>query len=516
MNPPPPALQSSATAERELRLRLATDALGVGVFEVAGEVPVWENDCMYQIFGRDPARGPIGPQEFVESVLHPDDHPSLTAAFDSAIAEGRTLTVPCRIRRQNDGVWRWIEFTCHPGTDAQGNTRVVGVVADVTERYQATERLRESEQRHRTLAQALQLHQARLETALHAGHLGAWQWDVGRGTAQWSDGLYEITGLTQQHGDEPIERFLQLVPDDDLPQVQQNMQRLVEHGEFPPIEHRIRRADGQLRWVHSSGRALRDDEGRVRTIVGVLADVTEQKQLELALREQSRRKDEFLAMLGHELRNPLAPVVTAASALKRGVAPERAQRLYDVIERQSLQLTHLVNDLLDASRLTTGRIQIRPREVWAADVVRSAVEALEPELQRRGQQLELQHHGEARALQADPARLSQVLVNLLHNASKFSPDGGRIELHVNEQPQQLVVQVRDQGCGMAPELLTQVFGLFVQGPESAHRTRGGLGIGLALVQRLAQMHGGDVQAHSDGPGRGAVFTLRLPRDARAA
>ncbi len=230
------------------------------------------------------------------------------------------------------------------------------------------------------------------------------------------------------------------------------------------------------------------------------------------LREATRRKDEFLAMLGHELRNPLAPVVTAVNALKRGLPPERAQRLYEVIERQSRQLTHLVNDLLEASRISTGRIVLQPTAMWMDAAVRSACEAVQPELHRRAQVLDTERRGTAAPLRADPTRLAQVIANLLHNASKFSPQGATIRLMVDEEPDHVLLQVVDRGRGIATDALPRLFELFEQAGERGPDLQGGLGIGLALVKRLVELHGGWVRADSEGPGRGAVFTVWLPRE----
>lgn len=224
----------------------------------------------------------------------------------------------------------------------------------------------------------------------------------------------------------------------------------------------------------------------------------------------ARRKDEFLAMLGHELRNPLAPIVTAVDALQRGVPSDRAGRLYQIIGRQAQHLTHLVNDLLDAARITTGRITVRPVPMLVDEALHNAVEAMQPRLNERGQQLHVQHSGLPAPLVADPTRLTQVLINLLHNASKFSPNGASIDLQVDEQPEAVVFTVRDRGVGIEPAALSKVFELFAQAGER-DPSHGGLGIGLALVKRLVELHGGTVTASSAGLGQGAEFTVRLPR-----
>lgn len=227
------------------------------------------------------------------------------------------------------------------------------------------------------------------------------------------------------------------------------------------------------------------------------------------LQDTARRKDEFLAMLGHELRNPLAPIVSAVDALQRGLPPARAAQLHAVLGRQARQLTRLVDDLLEASRISTGRLALQPQPMRIGDAAASAVEALQPRLERRRQRLRLEHRGAPAALLGDPARLSQVVANLLHNASKFSPDGAEIVLRIDEHPHEVQLQVSDPGEGIAPGLLPRLFDLFVQGaPQDGH---GGLGIGLALVRQVVALHGGKVQAASDGPGHGATFTVTLPR-----
>lgn len=232
-------------------------------------------------------------------------------------------------------------------------------------------------------------------------------------------------------------------------------------------------------------------------------------QLVDELQDTARRKDEFLAMLGHELRNPLAPIVSAVDVLQHGVPPARMAQLHAVIARQSRQLTRLVDDLLEASRISTGRLALQPQAMHIGDAVTSAVEALQPLLGRRRQSLRLEHHGTPAPMRGDPARLSQVLINLLHNASKFSPEGAEIVLRVDERPHEVQLQVSDTGRGIDPALMPRLFDLFVQG--AAQDGHGGLGIGLALVRQVVALHGGKVHAASAGPGRGASFTVTLPR-----
>jgi signal transduction histidine kinase len=238
-----------------------------------------------------------------------------------------------------------------------------------------------------------------------------------------------------------------------------------------------------------------------------------QLQMELTdrLREADRRKDEFLALLAHELRNPLAPIVNAVGVMRldAGLAPELAW-CRDVIDRQSRQLTRLVDDLLDVSRITRGKIRLRPERIDLAQVVDSAVETSRPGIDARGHRLVVRLPEGPLELDGDPARLTQVVANLLNNAAKFQEDGGLIEVHVDRDGDFALVSVRDHGFGIAPEALKKVFELFTQGERETDRVQGGLGIGLSLVKNLVELHGGFVSAQSAGPGRGSTFVVRLP------
>jgi signal transduction histidine kinase len=229
------------------------------------------------------------------------------------------------------------------------------------------------------------------------------------------------------------------------------------------------------------------------------------------LADADQRKDEFLAMLGHELRNPLAPVTTALELMRvHNDEPVRVARARDMIERQVEHMTRLIDDLLDVSRITRGKIELRQEAVVLTTLVARAVEAARPVIDERGHRLMLDLPDQPVTLSADPARLEQVLANLLNNAAKYTDVGGRIWLRGVVETGQLVLSVRDDGAGLTPAMRERVFDLFVQGPEMRAYTRGGLGIGLTLVRRLVEMHGGTVEARSDGPGQGSEFIVRLP------
>jgi signal transduction histidine kinase/ActR/RegA family two-component response regulator len=250
-----------------------------------------------------------------------------------------------------------------------------------------------------------------------------------------------------------------------------------------------------------------------------IRDITERSRLERQTQEQAvvladlgRRKDEFLAMLSHELRNPLSSILNAVYLLRLQKDEDLIQqRARNIIERQVGNLSQLVDDLLEISRITVGSIQLRREHLDMRGVVELAVETVRPQMERRKQEIQVTLPAQPVWQHADPARLEQVLVNLLGNAAKYTDDCGRIWLTLEEEGEQAVLRVRDTGIGILPELLPRIFDLFTQADRSADRSQGGLGIGLTLVERLVEMHGGTVQAHSAGLGLGSEFTVRLPR-----
>jgi signal transduction histidine kinase len=247
-------------------------------------------------------------------------------------------------------------------------------------------------------------------------------------------------------------------------------------------------------------------------------DIIERRGMALRLHERERRledadrrQDEFLAMLAHELRNPLAPLTNVLRLLERSpvlAAPERALRA--MAERRRAQLARLVDDLLDVSRITHGKIALRREPMSVDRAVRDAIESVRGRIEERGQRVDIDLRGEPATIVADPARIAQILGNLLHNASKYSGAGGHIRVSVGERADRVEIRVEDDGIGIAASDLERLFEPFAQRDTSLARSAGGLGIGLALVRRLAELHGGTARASSAGPGRGACFTLQLP------
>jgi signal transduction histidine kinase len=270
----------------------------------------------------------------------------------------------------------------------------------------------------------------------------------------------------------------------------------------------------QRRELRQVNRSLAEANSRLALANSTLQveKTRELEQLNSTLREANRHKDEFLAMLAHELRNPLAPIYNAVQLMRNAQLPP-AQLVWarEVIERQVGHLTKLVDDLLDVSRITRGKINVVRETIELATVVERAVETVQPMLVRQRHELIVNVQSEPLLLDGDLTRLTQIVGNILSNAIKYTDDGGRIELSAGSIGESVEIRVRDNGIGIEPEVLPLVFDLFAQASQLNGRSQTGLGIGLALAKRLAEMHGGDVQAASDGPGRGSEFIVRLPR-----
>jgi PAS domain S-box-containing protein len=403
-------------------------------------------------------------------------------------------TVPDASR--NEDPVRHVSGVAYPLKDDAGRVReVVLVHEDITARRRAETAMRESEQKMRLLADTIpQL----AWMARPDGHI-FWY------NRRW----YEYTGTTAQE----MEGWgWQSVHDPaDLPRVLARWKESISTGEPFDMVFPLRGADGQFRAFLTRVNPLRDPDGRIVNWFGTNTDISEMKRMEQALRDADRRKDEFLATLAHELRNPLAPIVNSLQILKMPrIDGATVQQTREMMERQVHQLVRLVDDLLDVARVMRGKIDLRKQPIELATVVARAVETVQPLIDIQGQRLDISLPGESLLIDADPVRLAQVVGNLLTNAAKYSEAGGHIALSASRDGAEVFLRVQDEGIGIAPEVLPHVFELFVQAEHAATRSQGGLGIGLTLVKNLAEMHGGKVEAHSAGPGKGAQFTLRLP------
>ena len=313
----------------------------------------------------------------------------------------------------------------------------------------------------------------------------------------------------------PVETVFRIVNEETRAPVENPVDKVLREGAVVGLANHtvLIGRDGRERPIDDSGAPIRDGRGRVVGVVLVFRDITERRASEQRLHENDRRKDEFLAMLAHELRNPLAPIRNAAHTLTLlGQPDERLRWVSGVIERQVGLLTRLVDDLLDVSRITSGKITLQHERVpVAAAVIAQAVETARPAAESRRETLEVDVADDVGVVEGDSARLVQAVGNLLDNAIKYSEEGGRVRLTARAEGQEVVIAVRDEGVGIDAELLPHVFDLFIQADRSLERRQGGLGIGLTLVRRLVEMHGGRVAVASEGAGRGSEFTIRLPR-----
>jgi len=285
----------------------------------------------------------------------------------------------------------------------------------------------------------------------------------------------------------------------------------VEQGTLYRIEVRFRRYDGDYRWFLSEGTPVRDREGHITAWFGTNTDIQDQKQTQEALQDADRRKNEFLAMLGHEIRNPLAVISNASRVLNKVNSPSpEVLRLGQMIERQVGHLTRIVDDLLDVSRVLEGKVRLRREPVELATVVSHAAESAGPFLEVRKQVLRVSLPKDPIWIEADLTRMTQVLANLLNNAAKFSEKRGDITITGSRDGNDAVLTVADTGSGISPDMLPYVFDMFVQEDRSLHRARGGLGIGLTLARSLVSVHRGTIVAKSAGVGHGSEFIVRIP------
>ncbi|HSU83674.1 MAG TPA: ATP-binding protein, partial [Thermoanaerobaculia bacterium] len=280
-------------------------------------------------------------------------------------------------------------------------------------------------------------------------------------------------------------------------------------GHFEDEGWRVRK-DGSLFWSNVIITALYDRDNQLRGFAKVTRDLTERRRVE-ALEEADARRNEFLAMLSHELRNPLAPIKNALAVMRlSGVSEPSLDWARTVVERQVSHLTRLVDDLLDVSRISVGKITLQRKPLEIAQVVAAAVESSRPLIDSRGHNLTVMVPQEPLLIEGDLTRLSQAMTNLLNNAAKYTPPAGEIRLTVEKEGEMVAIRIRDTGIGIAADLLPKIFDLFTQGERPLDRSEGGLGIGLTLAQRLVKLHGGSIEASSEGPGQGSEFVVCLP------
>lgn len=406
--------------------------------------------------------------------------------------------VPVLLQRSAHGELeeRFVDFIYQPTFDHRG--KVAGIFvegSDVTDAVRAQAAVRESEQRLRQLANTIP------QLAWMAESDGVVHW--------YNDRWFEYTGST--HDEMMRTGWESTVHPDDLAAMRNNWQQSIATGELYEATARVRAANGEFNTFFIRAAALRDDDGEIIRWFGTNTDVTPLHAAQNELRAADRRKDEFLAMLAHELRNPLAPIATAAELLER--APGNAglvQKTSRVIARQVDHMSKLVEDLVDVSRVTRGHIALRSDMLDVRQVLHDAIEQTAPLIERKGQVLAASLPDTEYLVNGDKTRLIQIFSNILNNAAKYTPEGGRITLQLGASGSRIQIRIEDGGMGISKALLPHVFDLFTQGERLPDRAQGGLGLGLSLVKSLVELHGGTVAAHSDGPGMGSTFTVELP------
>jgi PAS domain S-box-containing protein len=373
---------------------------------------------------------------------------------------------------------------------------MAGRARTASERHRTETALRESEAKFRTIADAMpQMVWSTLPDGYHDYY-----------NQRWYDFTGTLEGTTDGDG------WKDLFHPEDQARTWALWQHCLRTGEPYEIQYRLRHRSGSYRWTLGRALPIYGDTGKIIRWMGTCTDIHDQKLAEERLKEADARKDEFLAMLAHELRNPLAPISAAAQLLQIGAVDEaRVRQTSQIIGRQVHHLTSLVDDLLDVSRVTRGLVELDSGEVDIGHVVAEAIEQVTPLIRARHHRLGLQLSPEAPLVLGDKKRLVQVLVNLLNNAAKYTREGGQLMLTTEVRSSQVLIQVSDNGIGMAPELVARAFDMFTQAERSPDRSSGGLGLGLALVKSLVQLHRGTVSCESAGPGKGSTFTVCLPR-----
>ncbi len=389
----------------------------------------------------------------------------------------------------------------HVGGEEPG--LILLAIEDITDRWQAEVELHESRQRYRLIVES-------------ATSYAIFTTDMKGLVTSWNPGAENIFGYTEEEFLGQDIRVVFTPEDRAIGQADIEMRTAEADGRALDERWHMRK-NGERFWANGLVMPLRDDAEQTCGFLKILRDMSEQRELEESLRKRTRdlervdtSRNEFLAMLAHELRNPLAAIRNAVAVVMQSGTKENVDWGISVIDRQVRNFTHLIDDLLDVARITQGKIQLKRSLIDAAPLVHHAAEAVMPLMQERGHEFVVAMSAANLRVNADPTRLEEILVNLLSNAAKYTPVGGQVRLSAGIDGPDAFFRVRDNGVGIAPEMLANIFDLFTQADRSLARSEGGLGIGLTVVRTLAEMHGGKVTASSEGLGKGSEFVVRLP------
>ncbi len=484
----------NALRESESRLRASFEqsAAGFALTDIDGRF-VQVNGYFCQMLGYEQ-------EELLrmrmQDVTHPEDLTMNLELFRKAKQEGVKFDLEKRYLRK-DGSAVWVHVSVAPITDANGRVdRILGVSVDLTERKKAEALRQESEARFRQMA--------------NNAPVFIWISDTEKRYIWFNNAWLDFVGRTME---EELDRgwMMDLHPEDRA-RFQTMYDEAFDQRRPFSMDYRMKRADGRYRWVYDHGTPMYDGHGEFIGYIGSSMDIHDRKEAEHALAESARQKDQFLATLAHELRNPLAPIRNGIQLLEiAGDDPELGPSTRAMMERQMNHLVRLVDDLMDLSRISRGKIELRKENIDLREIVETAVESSRPFLQQRHHQLVLDLPENAIVVNGDAMRLTQSVTNLVNNACKYTSEGGRIEVGLSSRGREAMIRVKDSGIGIEPDKLPMVFEMFTQvDPKQKTDPAGGLGIGLSIVQRLCKMHGGSVHGHSEGYGKGSEFTITLP------
>jgi PAS domain S-box-containing protein len=392
------------------------------------------------------------------------------------------------------------------------------LLSEVGERRHAEAQLadlnRTLEQRVIERTHALYASEARLRLATDAVGLGIWSWRSETDQIVWeNDWPSRVLGLPHAGMPQALADYAaHYVHSEEFAEFRAAVLGTLHGKGRLACEAQLRRSDGSLCWVEFVGESIPADDGDTKQVLGTARDITARKHAEVTLREADARKDVFLATLGHELRNPLAPIRNAAQLLEAAdLSPAMLQACRAIIARQVRHMASLLDDLLDVARVSRGTFELKKSWIELRGVLEEAIESTQPLITAKRHRLSFEPGPEELCVDADPMRLMQVFVNLLTNAAKYSEEGGTITLAIAWETEYLVLTVRDRGIGIAPVMLERIFDMFTQGATAPGSAAAGLGIGLALAKRIVEMHGGHIEARSAGLGSGSEFSVRLPR-----
>ena len=493
------AFDAMRASEARFRAALKAGRMGHWETDLVARTRTWSDEAI-ALFGLALAdrKGKVGgPDDEFVAALHPDDR-HLAAHYLELAQQLDSFAADYRVVRP-DGTTLWLSgrgAVVARGADG-APLRLVSVMADVTETRQAE--------------QMLAVERERLRLALGAGRMGAYELDIASDTLWWSPETYALFGVSPAEFTPTRESVIDLLDPEDRPGFARRRRlAIAEHQPFFD-EFRLRRPDGSRVWIGYRGRAEYDERGRPVRTFGVVMDITERKKAEQVLRDAGREKDDFIATLSHELRNPLAPIRNAINVLQHLPAGDaRAAWCRDVISRQTAQMARLLDDLLDVSRLTRGKLTLRVQRLELATVIGRAIEIAQPLIDGAGHELRVELPPATLQLQGDLTRLAQVFSNVLINSAKYTPPGGTIAVTAAADGDSIVVKVQDTGIGIAEEHIDRIFDMFGQVESASSHAQGGQGIGLSLARKLVELHGGTIEARSEGVGKGSEFEIRLP------